>query len=152
MAPVPAGASGCKQRVDPGAPLSMSNLIPGTFHRFTIFISSIYDPFLSSSQHPAQPSPFRQHRRNRHRARPSRRRNRFVHVPFAFLLHDLTKPASDRLRWYCKNSSNTSPTIIREEAFHVTDLGSQLKPFIQRWMEDEEVRRCAQCGVVADAK
>src|SRR4051794_13460350 len=29
----------------------------------------------------------------------------------------------DRLRWYCRSQSHTEPTIIREEVFHVTDLG-----------------------------
>ncbi|TFL00432.1 3-hydroxyanthranilic acid dioxygenase [Pterulicium gracile] len=58
----------------------------------------------------------------------------------------------DRLRWYCRSAAHTEPTIIREEAFHVTDLGTQLKPVIQRWMEDEEGRRCKACGEVAEPK
>jgi len=58
----------------------------------------------------------------------------------------------DRLRWYCPSSAHTEPTIIHEESFHVTDLGTQLKPFIENWMSDEEMRRCKTCGVIADAK
>lgn len=58
----------------------------------------------------------------------------------------------DRLRWYCREPIHTSPTIIYEESFHVTDLGTQLKPIIQKWMQNEEVRRCSACGVVASAK
>lgn len=58
----------------------------------------------------------------------------------------------DRLRWYCSNPVHTQPTIIREELFHVTDLGTQLKPVIERWINDENIRKCPHCGVVADAK
>ena len=58
----------------------------------------------------------------------------------------------DRLRWYCSNPVHTQPTIIREESFHVTDLGTQLKPVIERWINDENIRKCHHCGVVASAK
>ncbi|THG99130.1 hypothetical protein EW026_g3161 [Hermanssonia centrifuga] len=58
----------------------------------------------------------------------------------------------DRLRWYCKSASHAKPTIIREESFHVTDLGSQLKPIIENWMAHEESRKCKECGTVAPAK
>ncbi|KAI0262616.1 3-hydroxyanthranilic acid dioxygenase [Gloeopeniophorella convolvens] len=60
--------------------------------------------------------------------------------------------ATDRLRWYCRAPAHETPTIIREESFHVTDLGTQLKPLIEHWMADEESRRCSACGTVADAK
>ncbi|KAI0047876.1 3-hydroxyanthranilic acid dioxygenase [Auriscalpium vulgare] len=60
--------------------------------------------------------------------------------------------ATDRLRWYCRSGAHTAPTIIREEAFHVTDLGTQLKPLIQKWQTDADSRRCGQCGAVAEAK
>jgi 3-hydroxyanthranilate 3,4-dioxygenase len=58
----------------------------------------------------------------------------------------------DRLRWYCSNPIHKEPTIIREESFHVTDLGTQLKPVIEKWMADESSRVCPHCGTVADAK
>ncbi|KAH9973738.1 3-hydroxyanthranilic acid dioxygenase [Lactifluus volemus] len=59
----------------------------------------------------------------------------------------------DRLRWYCRAPErHETPTIIREESFHVTDLGTQLKPLIDHWMSDEEGRRCPVCGIVAEAK
>ena len=59
----------------------------------------------------------------------------------------------DRLRWYCPNSeAHKEPFIIREEAFHCTDLGTQLKPLIQNWMSNEELRKCPDCGTVAPAK
>jgi hypothetical protein len=38
---------------------------------------------------------------------------------------------SDRLRWFCPNSkAHPEPHLVREVAFHCTDLGTQLKPFI----------------------
>lgn len=58
----------------------------------------------------------------------------------------------DRLRWYCRAPEHETPTIIREESFHVTDLGTQLKPLIEHWMTNEESRRCPACGTIADAK
>ncbi|KAJ7826324.1 3-hydroxyanthranilic acid dioxygenase [Mycena leptocephala] len=58
----------------------------------------------------------------------------------------------DHLRWYCPSKVHKEPTIIYEETFHVTDLGTQLKPVIQRWQEDEKLRTCKSCGFVADPK
>ncbi|KIL62803.1 hypothetical protein M378DRAFT_187215 [Amanita muscaria Koide BX008] len=58
----------------------------------------------------------------------------------------------DRLRWYCKSGAHTEATAIHEEAFHVTDLGTQLKPAIQKWMSNAAVRTCKGCGAVAEAK
>ncbi|KAF8855199.1 3-hydroxyanthranilic acid dioxygenase [Acephala macrosclerotiorum] len=58
----------------------------------------------------------------------------------------------DRLRWYCTKGDHEKPTIIREEVFHCTDLGTQLKPLINNWMENEGLRKCGVCGSVADSK
>ncbi|KAI0916090.1 3-hydroxyanthranilate 3,4-dioxygenase 2 [Taiwanofungus camphoratus] len=61
--------------------------------------------------------------------------------------------AIDRLRWYCKAPGmHEEPTVIREEAFHCSDLGTQLKPLIQNWMNNEAIRKCPECGTVAEAK
>jgi 3-hydroxyanthranilate 3,4-dioxygenase len=60
--------------------------------------------------------------------------------------------SADRLRWYCKSGAHATPTVIREEAFHCEDLGTQLKPLIQAWMADPDLRRCKECGTVAEAK
>ncbi|KAJ3559449.1 hypothetical protein NP233_g11262 [Leucocoprinus birnbaumii] len=70
------------------------------------------------------------------------------------LVVERTRPAGslDRLRWYCRSSVHKEPTIIYEQSFHVTDLGSQLKPVIQRWQNTEELRKCKSCGTVADPK
>jgi len=65
-----------------------------------------------------------------------------------------TRPENshDRLRWYCRSDTHKEPTIIREEVFHVTDLGTQLKPLIENWMTHPEVRKCDYCGEIAAAK
>ena len=67
------------------------------------------------------------------------------------LLSHGSPPPTDRLRWYCREPAHAAPTIIREDAFHVTDLGTQLKPLIERWIADPALRRCPDCGVVAPA-
>ncbi|KAH6904277.1 3-hydroxyanthranilate 3,4-dioxygenase [Coprinopsis sp. MPI-PUGE-AT-0042] len=58
----------------------------------------------------------------------------------------------DRLRWYCPSPSHTAPTVIYEESFHCTDLGTQLKPVIQKWQGNAGLRMCKECGTVADPK
>ncbi|KAF9779854.1 3-hydroxyanthranilic acid dioxygenase [Thelephora terrestris] len=60
--------------------------------------------------------------------------------------------SEDRLRWYCRNPVHAEPTIIREDAFHVENLGLQLKPFIGAWMADEKLRKCGECGTIAPPK
>jgi 3-hydroxyanthranilate 3,4-dioxygenase len=59
---------------------------------------------------------------------------------------------TDRLRWYCPSPTHPEPTIVYEESFHCTDLGTQLKPVIQRWQGDERLRTCKVCGTVAPPK
>ncbi|KAH8096871.1 3-hydroxyanthranilic acid dioxygenase [Cristinia sonorae] len=70
------------------------------------------------------------------------------------LVVERVRPANstDRLRWYCKSEVHTKPTVIREDVFHVTDLGTQLKPLIQNWMSEPEMRKCKECGLTAEAK
>ncbi|KAF9508651.1 hypothetical protein BS47DRAFT_1350119 [Hydnum rufescens UP504] len=63
-----------------------------------------------------------------------------------------TDDSMDRLRWYCSDKSHKKPTIIREEAFHATDLGAVLKPLIQNWIQNEQVRKCSICGTTAPPK
>jgi len=58
----------------------------------------------------------------------------------------------DRLRWYCRNPVHAEPTIIREEVFHVENLGYQLKPYVEAWMMDENLRKCKECGTIAPPK
>lgn len=81
------------------------------------------------------------------------------HNPIRFantigLVMERTRPDAslDRLRWYCEKGNHEKPTVIREEVFHCTDLGTQLKPLINSWMTTEDLRRCGVCGAIADAK
>ncbi|PLW10675.1 hypothetical protein PCANC_01317 [Puccinia coronata f. sp. avenae] len=60
------------------------------------------------------------------------------------------KDSIDRLRWFCPNSkAHPEPHLVREVAFHCTDLGTQLKPLINEWMENEDLRKCSSCGTTA---
>ena len=56
----------------------------------------------------------------------------------------------DRLRWYCEKGDHRDPTLIREEVFHCQDLGEQLKAISEGWRNNESLRKCGVCGVVAD--
>jgi len=68
------------------------------------------------------------------------------------LVMERVRPAGsvDRLRWYCRKGNHAKPTIIREESFHCTDLGTQLKPLINAWRDNADLRRCQECGQVED--
>lgn len=48
----------------------------------------------------------------------------------------------DHLRWYCDACS----AVVYEESFFCTDLGSQLKPVIERYVSTESLRVCKACG------
>jgi len=56
----------------------------------------------------------------------------------------------DSVRWYCHSGKHPKPTLIREERLHISDMGTQLKPVIQRWKDEPEFRVCKGCGTVAD--
>ena len=58
----------------------------------------------------------------------------------------------DRLRWYCSKGNHARPTIIHEFTFHCVDLGTQLKPLIEEWQNNEALRLCKACGQVEDSK
>ncbi|KAI1311450.1 3-hydroxyanthranilic acid dioxygenase [Xylaria venustula] len=55
----------------------------------------------------------------------------------------------DRMRWYCQEEG--CGAIVREAAFHCTDLGTQIKGAIEDFLKDESGRVCKACGVVADS-
>jgi 3-hydroxyanthranilate 3,4-dioxygenase len=54
----------------------------------------------------------------------------------------------DKMRWYCQACSE----IVHEEAFHCTDLGTQIKKAVEDFRESAEARTCKACGAVADWK
>jgi 3-hydroxyanthranilate 3,4-dioxygenase len=53
----------------------------------------------------------------------------------------------DRLRWYCANCKS----VVDEQAFHCTDLGTQIKEAVNGFKESEERRKCGNCGVLAES-
>ena len=52
----------------------------------------------------------------------------------------------DHLRWYCEGCG----AVLHDESFHCTDLGTQLKPIIERFHGDVSLRTCRTCGTVMD--
>lgn len=52
----------------------------------------------------------------------------------------------DHLRWYCEGCGG----ILYDASFHCTDLGTQLKPIIERFHGDEALRTCKACGAVME--
>jgi 3-hydroxyanthranilate 3,4-dioxygenase len=50
----------------------------------------------------------------------------------------------DGLRWYCPQCRG----LVYEETFHCVDLGSQLKPVIERYYGNAALRTCKRCGTV----
>jgi 3-hydroxyanthranilate 3,4-dioxygenase len=61
------------------------------------------------------------------------------------------------MRWYCPNlaAHNSGPKLIKEVRFECHDLGTQLKPIIDGWIQDEAGRKCGGpdgCGQVAGAR
>ncbi|KAI8876510.1 3-hydroxyanthranilic acid dioxygenase [Backusella circina FSU 941] len=57
---------------------------------------------------------------------------------------------TDTLRWYCEDESCRQ--IVYQESFHCTDLGSQLKPIIEKFAGSEELRTCKSCGKLNSTK
>ncbi|KAL0089340.1 3-hydroxyanthranilic acid dioxygenase [Phycomyces blakesleeanus] len=55
---------------------------------------------------------------------------------------------TDSLRWYCEGCKD----ILYEESFHCVDLGSQLKPIIERFATSKKLRTCKKCGVLNSTK
>ena len=54
----------------------------------------------------------------------------------------------DTMRWYC----DACHARVYEESFYCTNLGTQLKPVIEKWATQPELRQCKQCGFANPAK
>ena len=54
--------------------------------------------------------------------------------------------SKDRLRWYCQKCRS----IVYEDAFHCTDLGTQIKEAVNGFKNDDEKRKCGNCGELAE--
>ncbi|KAL9651182.1 hypothetical protein ABK040_008254 [Willaertia magna] len=50
----------------------------------------------------------------------------------------------DKLQWYCDDCKS----LVYEEIFHCTDLGTQLVPVIERYRNNIENRTCKNCNHV----
>ena len=50
----------------------------------------------------------------------------------------------DHLLWYCEGCRR----VLYDESFHCTNLGTQLKPIIERFHASDELRTCKHCGAV----
>jgi 3-hydroxyanthranilate 3,4-dioxygenase len=48
------------------------------------------------------------------------------------------------MRWYCERCQ----AIVYEERFYCTDLGTQLKPVIEKYYADKAMRTCRACNHV----
>ncbi|HXV77610.1 MAG TPA: 3-hydroxyanthranilate 3,4-dioxygenase [Candidatus Polarisedimenticolaceae bacterium] len=47
----------------------------------------------------------------------------------------------DHLVWFCESCGDT----LHDAAFELTDLGTQLKPIIERFYGDQKLRTCGSC-------
>jgi|EP00161_Ancyromonas_sigmoides_P007767 3-hydroxyanthranilate 3,4-dioxygenase len=72
--------------------------------------------------------------------------NRFADTVGLVVERERRPEETDHLRWYCDVESCRA--VVYEESFHCTDLGTQLKPVIERYFGDEALRKCAKCGHV----
>ncbi|KAK9475379.1 3-hydroxyanthranilic acid dioxygenase [Dipodascopsis tothii] len=54
----------------------------------------------------------------------------------------------DKLRWYCPGCKS----VVFEDAFHCTDLGTQIKAAVEAFGADVEKRTCKKCGTVCQTK
>ena len=52
----------------------------------------------------------------------------------------------DHLRWYCDECGN----ILYDASFHLTDITTQLKPVIQKFNADMDLRTCKKCSHVLE--
>lgn len=53
----------------------------------------------------------------------------------------------DGLQWYCENCG----TLLYEEYFQLTNIGTQFKEVFDRYFGNEELRTCKKCGTVMEA-
>ena len=48
----------------------------------------------------------------------------------------------DHMRWFCESCGE----LLHDAAFHCKDLGTELKPIIEKFFADEQLRTCRKCG------
>ncbi len=52
----------------------------------------------------------------------------------------------DHIRWYCDDCGE----ILYDPSFQMEDLGSQIKPVIEEFKSNSELRTCGKCGHVTE--
>ncbi|KAI1409800.1 3-hydroxyanthranilic acid dioxygenase [Hypoxylon sp. FL1857] len=72
---------------------------------------------------------------------------RFANTVGVVLEQKRPQDTIDRMRWYCQECGE----IVHEAAFHCTDLGTQIKAAIEKFMSSEENRKCKKCGEIANS-
>jgi 3-hydroxyanthranilate 3,4-dioxygenase len=60
--------------------------------------------------------------------------------------HRRAPSANDHMRWYCPKCG----AVLYDAEFHLVDLGKQLKPIIEHFQQNQELRTCKQCGAVLE--
>jgi len=74
---------------------------------------------------------------------------RFANTVGIVLEQKRPEDSLDRLRWYCGNAECRE--LVDEQAFHCTDLGTQIKEAVNGFRDSEERRRCRKCGTMAES-
>jgi 3-hydroxyanthranilate 3,4-dioxygenase len=54
------------------------------------------------------------------------------------------EPANDHMRWFCTKCG----AVVFDAEFHLVDLGKQLKPIIETFKNNPDLRKCKSCGTV----
>jgi 3-hydroxyanthranilate 3,4-dioxygenase len=54
------------------------------------------------------------------------------------------EPANDHMRWFCTKCG----AVVHDAEFHLVDLGKQLKPIIEGFKNDPNLRKCKSCGTI----
>jgi 3-hydroxyanthranilate 3,4-dioxygenase len=54
------------------------------------------------------------------------------------------EPANDHMRWFCGKCG----AVVHDAEFHLVDLGKQLKPIIDNFKNNSDLRKCNSCGTV----
>lgn len=58
--------------------------------------------------------------------------------------HKRPEKSNDHMRWYCQKCG----TLVYDAEFYLVDLGKQLKPIIEEFKNNKDLRTCKSCGTV----